>query len=302
MSVARRRISPNLIGGGWILLSAVTFTTMITLVKYLGEGYPPAVESTYRQIASVIVLAPVILRGGWASMKTSRPWLMIAMVAMSTASLVLSLRSYQLMPFAKANALSFTKTLWLVPLARIFLRERLDAVRAGVACVGFGGVLVMLSPGRGFAFGTGEMVALAAALTAAGVIICMKALSGNHKMRTILAWSATVGLGFSLVPALPVWRWPTPVDLLLLLAMGAMGVATQATYLKGLSIGEAAAITPVDYSRLLMVALLGWLLFNELPTVSTLVGAAMVIVATLLLSWHEMRRYRAQGAVLTALE
>jgi drug/metabolite transporter (DMT)-like permease len=299
---AKRGVSPNVIGGAWILLSAVAFTTMITLVKYLGDGYPAAVESTYRQIASVLVLTPVVVRGGRSSLKTTRPWLMIAMVAMSTASLVLSLRSYQMLPFAKANALSFTKTLWLVPLAHLFLRERLDRVRSGVAIVGFAGVVVMLSPGRDFAFGVGEGVALAAALSAAAVIICMKFLSRDHRLSTVMAWSATVGLVFSLIPAIPVWRWPTTIDLGLLLAMGALGVAVQATYLKGLSIGEAAAITPIDYSRLLMVVVLGWLLFGEIPTAATLIGAAIVIGATLVLSWHEMRRYRAEGAVLTVLD
>jgi drug/metabolite transporter (DMT)-like permease len=301
-SQGKRRVSPNLIGGAWILVSAVAFTTMITLVKYLGDGYPAAVESTYRQIASVALLTPVIARGGRSSLKTTRPWLMIAMVAMSTASLVLSLRSYQMLPFAKANALSFTKTLWLVPLAHLFLRERLDWVRSGVALVGFVGVLVMLGPGRDFAFGLGEGVALAAALSAAAVIICMKFLSRDHRLSTVMAWSAGVGLIFSLIPAIPVWSWPTQIDLCLLLAMGVLGVAVQATYLKGLSIGEAAAITPVDYSRLLMVVVIGWALFDEVPAVATLIGAAVVICATLVLSWHEMHRYRAAGAVLTSLE
>lgn len=294
-----RRVSPNLVGGAWILLSAVAFTTMITLVKYLGKGYPAAVESSYRQIASVIVMAPVMVRGRRVALGSTRPLLMVVMVATSTVSLVLSLRSYQVLPFAKANALSFTKTLWLVPLARVFLGERLDRVRSGVALVGFAGVVVMLGPGHDFAFGIGEGVALGGALSAALVIICMKVLSRDHRMSAVMVWSAVVGLVFSLVLAIPVWRWPTPVDLMLLTAMGALGVAVQATYLKGLSIGEAAAITPVDYSRLLMVVVLGWMLFGEVPTVSTLTGAAVVIAATLVLSWHEVRRFRA-GKVLTA--
>ncbi len=71
---------------------------------------------------------------------------------------------------------------------------------------------------------------------------------------------------------------------------------------KGVSVGEAGAIVPVDYSRLLFAALFGWFLFSEIPTASTLAGAAVIIVATLVLSWHEVRAYRLAGSALTAVD
>lgn len=291
-----RGLPPNLIGGAWLLVSAVAFTAMMTLVKFLGSDYPAAVQSVYRQLASLVMVAPLVARSGVATLKTSRPLLLTITMIFSTAGLVLSLYSYQVLRFADANALSFSRTLWLVPLAALVLRERIGWMRATAAIAGFVGIVVMLQPGTGMRLGLGELAALAAAMLAAVVIILMKTLMRDHKLTTIVAWGATVGFAISLVPAAFVWRWPTPVDLGLLAAMGALGVATQVSYVKGVSIGEAAAIVSVDYSRLIMAAALGWLLFGETLSLSTLTGAAIIILSTLVLSWHEVRTYRAAGA------
>ena len=71
-------------GASWILLAALTFTLMMTMVKFLGAAYPAAVQSTYRQMASLIVMLPAIVRGRGRILATPRPFLMIATMAMST--------------------------------------------------------------------------------------------------------------------------------------------------------------------------------------------------------------------------
>jgi drug/metabolite transporter (DMT)-like permease len=300
--VHRRVRAPNLIGAGWIFLSAIAFTAMMTLVKFLGQHYPAAVQSTYRQAAGFLMISPFLIRDGKRIFVTSRPWLMIGAMAMSAYALVLSLSSYQLLQFAEANALSFTRMLWLVPLATLFLREPIDRARGAGTIVGFLGVLVMLHPDQGFHLGTGQIVALAAALLTTMVIVAMKVLASGHNTTIILAYGATVGFAFSLVPALFVWTWPGWHDLLILIVMGALGVVTQATYYRGLAIGEAAAIVPVDYTRLPLTALVGWLLFHEVPSLATLAGGGNVIAATLFISWHELRVYRAAARVVTSVE
>ena len=299
----RKSWPPNLVGAGWIFVSALTFTVMMTLVKFLGTGYPAAVQSAYRQMASLAFMVPIVARQRSAILSTSRPVLLLCTMALSTVSLVLSLYSYQMLHFAEANALSFTRTLWLVPLANLILKEPIGWVRGGAIALGFAGTMVMLNPGGGgVGKGLNELAALAAALTAAGVIICMKTLTRDHKLLTVMAWSAVAGFIFSIIPALFVWRWPSLFDLLLLSAMGVMGVCTQASYIKGLSMGQVAAVAPVDYVRLPLTALFGWLLFQERPESTALLGGGIVIVSTLIISWQEFRAYKMAAAILTSTE
>jgi drug/metabolite transporter (DMT)-like permease len=103
----------------------------------------------------------------------------------------------------------------------------------------------------------------------------------------LLVWSASLGLVFSVPGALLSWRWPEPLDLALLAIMGVMGTATQAFYIRGMAAGDAAAMAPVDYIRLVFAAAVGFLVFAEIPTVWTILGAAVVVASTLFITWRE---------------
>ena len=121
-----------------MLASAVTFTVMTILIKYLGEDYPPALQTFYRQSAGLLVLLPAILRNPRGVMHTSRPGLMLFRSATGTIAMLLSFYAYQKLPLADANALSFTRTLWLVPLAAFgALLLNINFVLSGIGQISF---------------------------------------------------------------------------------------------------------------------------------------------------------------------
>ncbi|HPA39686.1 MAG TPA: DMT family transporter, partial [Phenylobacterium sp.] len=138
-----------------MLASALAFTAMTTLVKFLGADYPPSLQTFYRQLAGFAVLAPVILRHRGAAFATTRPGILLFRSAAGTVGMILSFYAFQKMPLADANALSFTRTLWLVPLAAFVVREHVGPLRIGAALVGFAGVLIMIRPGAGGHFEVG---------------------------------------------------------------------------------------------------------------------------------------------------
>ena len=300
---ARAALSPNLRGALWMLLSAVSFTVMTTLIKFLGTDYPAPLQAFYRQAAGLLVLAPWILRHPVRAFATTRPGILIFRSAAGTIGMLLQFYAFQKMPLADANALSFTRTLWLIPLAAFMLRERIGAHRLGAAVVGFLGVMLMLyTPGqRGFGVGVPQLCMLAAALLFAFTVTGMKALTRDHPPSTLLYWSAALGFVFALPLALLSWRWPTPGDLALLCLMGVIATVNQACYIKGMQAADAAAMAPIDYSRLIFSAIAGFFLFGEVPKGLTLAGAAIVIASTLYITlretrWVANRRTRRVGA------
>lgn len=285
----RPGLTPNLRGALWMLASALSFTVMTTLIKFLGSDYPAALQTFYRQAAGFVVLLPLILRHGRAAYATNRPGILLFRSAAGTLATVLSFYSFQKMPLADANALSFTRTLWLVPLAAFVVREPVGPLRIGAAVVGFLGVLLMIRPGAGgeFSVGLPALAQLAAAFLFALTITGMKVLTRDHAPSVLLVWAMTLGLIFSIPGAVLTWRWPEPVDLALLCAMGVIGTLTQACYIKGMQIGDAGAMAPIDYTRLVFTAAAGFLLFHEIPTVWTLAGAGIVVASTLIITWRE---------------
>jgi len=296
---ARQGLTPNLHGALWMLASAVGFTVMTTLIKFLGSDYSAGLQSFYRQLAGFIVLLPVILRHRGAAFATTRPGILIFRSAAGTVGMILSFYAFQKMPLADANALSFTRTLWLVPLAAFVVRERVGPLRIGAAVVGFVGVLIMVRPGAGghFAIGVPALAMLASSFLFALTITGMKVMTRDHAPMVLLVWSATLGLVLGIPGAFFGWRWPTLPDLGLLGLMGVMGTVTQACYIKGMSIGDAGAMAPVDYSRLVLTALTGFLLFKEIPSIWTILGAGVVVASTLFITWREHVAARAaEGA------
>jgi drug/metabolite transporter (DMT)-like permease len=71
--------------------------------------------------------------------------------------------------------------------------------------------------------------------------------------------------------------------------MGVLGLVTQTCYIKGMSIGDAAAMAPIDYTRLIFALIVGFVLFHEVPSAITMLGASVVIGATLYITWREAR-------------
>ncbi len=284
----RAGLSPGLRGALWMLLSAVTFTAMTTLIKFLGKDYPAPLQAFYRQAAGLIVLAPWILRHPVRAFATTRPGILIFRAGAGTVGLMLQFYAFQKIPLAEANALSFTRTLWLVPLAAFMLREKMGPNRIGAAVAGFAGVLIMLHPGgKDGGIGAPQLCMLASSLLFAFTVTGMKALTRDHPPSTLLYWSAALGVVFALPLALFTWRWPTPGDLGLLCLMGVIATVNQACYIKGMQAADAAAMAPIDYTRLVFSAAAGFFLFGEVPQGLTLIGAGVVIASTLYITWRE---------------
>jgi drug/metabolite transporter (DMT)-like permease len=250
------------------------------------------------------VLLPLMARDWRGAFRTTRPGILIFRSSAGVLALIMGFYAYQKLPLADANALSFTRTLWLVPLAAFVLREPIGPLRIGAALVGFAGVLIMLRPGSGGGaeglnawVGWPQACALASAFLFALTITGMKVMTRDHSPFVLLVYAAVLGLVFAIPPALFVWRWPTWPDLALLAAMGVIGTLTQGAYIKGMEAGEAAVMAPIDYTRLVFAVGAGFLLFHEVPRRATLVGAAIVVVSTLFISWREH-----QAAKLAAVQ
>jgi drug/metabolite transporter (DMT)-like permease len=285
------RLSRNARGAVWMLASAATFTLMTMLIKYLGAGYSAGLQAFYRQAAGLIVLLPMIARDPRGALRTTRPGILLFRALAGTLGMIFSFYAYQKLPLADANALSFTRTLWLVPLAAFVLKERIGARRVSATVVGFLGALLMLQPALDDRahFGLPGVAALSSALLFAFTVTGMKIMTRDHSTMTLMIWSAALGFVLVIPLALLDWRWPTAFDLCLLAAMGVLGTITQACYIKGMAEGDAAVMAPMDYTRLLFAIALGYLLFREVPNLLTMFGAGIIIAATLYITIRESR-------------
>jgi drug/metabolite transporter (DMT)-like permease len=289
LSVTYAGLPRNVRGALWMLASAVTFTGMTMLIKYLGDEYAPALQTFYRQAFGLLVMLPIIIGNPRAAFRTTRPGIILFRSLAGTLGMMLAFYSYQKLPLADANALSFTRALWMVPLAAFVLKERVGPRRIAATVVGFMGALLMLKPVAQGELGVPAAAAVLSALLVAATVAGMKVMTRDHTTTTVMAWSATLGFVLSIPPALFVWRWPSVSDLMLLAAMGVLGTITQACYIRGMSEGDAAVMAPVDYTRLVFAIMLGYALFGDVPDALTMAGAAIIIASTIYITLRESR-------------
>lgn len=288
--------SGNARGVLWMLGSAICFTAMSALLKVLAErGYPETEMVFFRAAAGFVVLLPVALTGGARRWAVKRPGQVFLRCLYSTLGFFASFFAFANLPLAQAQAISFSRTLFVVALAALLLRERVGWRRWSAVAVGFGGVLLMTRPDSA-SLSPAALAAIVAAFFFGLAIVTVKDLTRDHDTLTLVLWTnaftTVVGLPF----ALGDWVTPQPIDLLLLCCLGVAGVGAQSCYVRALSTGEASLLGLVDYVRLPLAALMGYLLFLESPDAMTLAGAGVVIGSTLYITWRESVRGARQRA------
>lgn len=292
-----QQVGDNFRGALWMLASGVTYSVVMALVKLLGDDYSSATENFSRQCIGFLVLLPLILRNPRDAFVIRRPVLMLLRCAASSLSIILAYNSFHALGLAEANALSFTRALFLVPLAAVMLGERVDRHKLFATLAGFGGVLVILSPGSAQSLiGWPAAQGLLAAVLVSWSAISVKAMSRDHSTLALLTWSALLGAVFTAPFAAMTWRTPTGIDLVLLVVMGILGVVTQACYIRGMSLGEAGLMAPIDYVRIIFTTALGYAIFGQWPLPGTYVGAVIIIGAALYVTLNGRRRDQAREA------
>lgn len=147
------------------------------------------------------------------------------------------------------------------------------------------------------------MIAVAAAMLSALVSIQIKQLTRIDGPDTVVFYTYVFWVPLSLVPALFVWVWPTGIAWLWLLATGVMGTVGQLLWTRALKLGEVSALTPISFTQLPLVVLLGWLLFGETVDRWTVLGAAIILGANAYIAHREavlVRRAASQAPCATA--
>lgn len=278
-------------GAAWILASGLAYSVAMALVKLLGDQYSAPTQNFVRQSIGLIALLPFILRNPGSAFTIRRPMLMMARCGATSLSIILAYNSFHLMGLAEANALSFTRALFLVPLAALLLGERIDRHKLLATLIGFGGVLIILSPGSARSLiGWPAAQGLLSALLLSWSVVTVKAMVRDHSDLALLCWSALLGVLFTAPFAWASWRMPGPGDVALMGVMGILGIVSQACYIRGMALGEASLMAPLDYLRILFTTALGYMMFAELPLPGTYAGSALIILAAVYVTLHGRRR------------
>jgi drug/metabolite transporter (DMT)-like permease len=285
----------NVRGAAWILLASLGFSAMAVCIKTAGSSLNVWVIVCLRSVIALAILSPALIRAGPGVIRTQRLSTHLLRSLLGMGGMVGFFMAVTHLDLTLATTLGFTRILFVILLAIVFLGERIRWRRTVATLAGFAGVLVCIQPG-GTDFNPWSIAGLAGSFFAAGAAISVKRLTTTDGSLTIMVWSYIVMGLCSAIPLPWLWVTPTTTELGVIAASALFSTWGQGCMVQGLRAGEATVVTPFEYTRLLYAAGLGYLLFAEIPSLSTWLGGAIIIVSTGYIGLREAALSRARRA------
>ncbi len=281
----------------WMMGSIAAFTAMAIAGRAVKDVHDTFEIMTWRSlIGFVLVLGVAFARGRLAEVRTDRlPSHLMRNIVHFTGQ-NLWFYALAMIPLAQVFALEFTSPLWVIGLAALFLGERITGAKVIAGALGFIGILAVARPDFA-ALDPGVIAALLSAVCFATTSVLTKALTRNESIVSILFWLTLMQLGLGLATA----GWdgdlalPTAQTLPWLALIGVCGLCAHFCLTSALSLAPAGIVAPMDFARLPVIFVIGWVWYDERVELGVGLGATL-IVAGILINLRAGNRVAAQQA------
>jgi len=271
--------SPKIIGAGFMLLWALSFSSAMAFAKTLSPDIDSVIILFMRYFFGLIIFSPFVFQAGFKGFATSRPLLHLMRVMCVGLAMGCTYYAYRNLPLALATSIGMTGPLFTTLLSMLFLKDSVSLPKWAFILFGYLGVLVMVRPHE-VTLSLGVWVELLANLFAALSIICVKSLSRTESTLTIMLYANTVTTLLVGVLAFSLWETPENSDLIALAVIGGLGVFSQFCSVSALKFASPSYLAPFEYTRMVFAIPVGYLFFQEVPTLWIIMGSFMIVGAT----------------------
>ena len=273
----RRYENNNLLGIGFMLLAMFLFETMDALVKWLVLADTSVIQILFIRSWLIVsmILIYLALRGELGMLRTRRPVLHAIRGMLGFLAPFCFFLSLKTLPLADATVVFFSSTFILTAGSAIFFREHVGVHRWSAVVIGFGGVLIAMNPGGGGDLGAYVLVLIATTVYAA-LFLSGKYLSHEDSV-ILLVFSFNMGVGVVALVALP-WVWqPLPLDALLkIVVISLIAFSGHFAFNAAFAHADVSVLAPFEYFALVWAALIGYLVWSDIPAVEVWIGAAII--------------------------
>ena len=186
-------------------------------------------------------------------------------------------------PFSQLFALEFSTPVWVALLAPLFLGEVLTKQRVLAVILGFAGVLIVARPDIN-QFDFAIVAAIACAICFAGSMMATKSLTSDQSITCILFWLTLMQLAMGLVATVftGTITFPEGINIFWIVIVGIGGLTAHFCITNALALAPAIVVIPLDFMRLPLISVIGFLAYGEAFELPILVGAGVIFIAILL--------------------
>ncbi|WP_238365036.1 DMT family transporter [Mesobacterium pallidum] len=281
------------------LIAVLCFIVMSALIKSVSDSVPPGEAVFFRSaFAFPVLFAWLALRGELSSgLRVADPMSHVWRGFIGTTAMGCGFAAVMLLPLPEVTAIGYAMPILLTIFAAMFLNEKVGIFRLSAIGIGLVGVLIIIAP-RLTTFSGPEMhtaeaigvvLMLVSATAAALAQVYIRKMVATERTSAIVFYFTLTSMLLSLLTLPFGWVIPDLGAGLRLVLAGLIGGVGQIVLTSCYRYAPASVVAPFEYASMIFAIAIGYVWFAEIPTRQTLVGAAIVIAAGVLIIWRERR-------------
>lgn len=284
-------MNANVKGVLWMLGAVISFSLMAIAGRALAAELDTFEIMLFRSLLGFAIICVILsATGSWQQITTKDLPLQIGRNIAHFTGQNLWFFAITLLPLAQVFALEFTTPIWVILLAPLFLGERLSRAAMFCAALGFLGILMIARPGvipLGWGFGAAALSAVAFAVT----MLFTKRLIKTHSTMAILFYITATQSVFGFICAGIDMNIALPSLTLLpyVVIVGICGLTAHFSITTALTLASPTLVAPVDFLRLPLISVVGFLLYNEGVDTWLILGAALILTGNYINILTQMR-------------
>lgn len=283
----------NAKAAGWLVGWFAAMLTLLVAGREVTRELHVFQIMELRSAIGFFMLYPLVhMSGGFAGMKTRRPLLHISRNAIHYSAQYGWFLALTLIPLAQVVAIEFTMPIWTALLAVSFLGERLNVWKILAIVLGLIGVVIIVQPGAA-QINSGQLIMVIAAIGFGAGVVMVKSLTRTDSAVVIIFWMTVIQSAIGLIPAIYYWQWPAAHLWPWILVIAFCGTYSHYCFTQAMRYADATVVVPMDFLRVPLSAVVGWLIYSERLDAATILGAALILTGNLL----NLKRSQPRAAV-----
>ena len=281
-------LNKNIMGIIFMTLGMFCLSVNDVVVKGLNISFPVWEIIFFRAFSGILVSFGLIFIFGWKSLKTKKPIRHFVRAFSAVGCVVFYFFGLKFLLLSENIAIVHSAPIFAVLLAVPILGERLGIHRISAIVIGFIGVIIIVKPGTDV-FKLVSILPLISALFMASVYLSTRSLMNTDSSIAIIFYYSLALLITSIVFLPNDFAIPSIVQLIPLMSLGVMGSLGHYFMSQAAKNAEVVVISPFEYSSFLFVGIMGYIFYNEVPSISIIIGGILIIAGGVYIAYREQK-------------
>jgi len=294
MSLTDSSRSPVILAALWMIGTLTSLLALAIAARELSDTISTLQMITVRNAVSFLLICMLLMRSGWHQVRTRQAFthgLRAISHLVAQYAWIFGLAS---IPMTEVFSLEFTGPVWSVIIASVLLGEKINRFRILTLLLGIVGVIVILRPGFRDPDPAMFIVIFSALCFALANVLTKKLVADNTPLNIIFYVTAIQFL-ITVIPTAFIWVTPNLREWGLMALMGVVSITAHYSFARAFSYADAMIVIPMDFLRLPLAAIIGWVLYREGLDIFVVIGALIMFTGNFINILAEKNNWVSKG-------